>query len=132
MIRPGAGHDHTSMRHVLPAALAAAALLAGCGGDDETGATTTASAPAAATRTIRIVDFTYRPDPATVKVGQPIAVANADKAPHTLTEAGAQPSFDSGTVVGGKRGSVTFSRPGTFKYFCQFHPTMKGTVTVTS
>ncbi|HEV7804509.1 MAG TPA: cupredoxin domain-containing protein [Solirubrobacteraceae bacterium] len=120
------------MRHVLPAALCAAILLAGCGDDDKTAGPTTTASPAAATSTIRIVDFIYLPDPVTVKVGQRIAVVNADRASHTITEVGSKPSFDSGTVVGRKRGSVTFSRTGTFKYFCQFHPTMKGTVTVTS
>ena len=120
-----------SMRHVLPAALVAATLLAGCGGDDKPDRATRSPASAAATRTIRIVNFTYQPDPVAVKVGRRIAIVNADRAPHTITQAGAKPAFDSGTVVGGKRGSVTFSRPGTFKYYCQFHPTMKGTVTVT-
>ncbi len=56
---------------------------------------------------------------------------DADKAPHTLTEEGGSPSFDSDTIKGGQQGSVTFSKPGTFKYFCAFHATMKGTVTVT-
>ena len=120
------------MRHALPAALAAAALLAGCGGDDGTdNSTPAAAAPAAVTSTIKIADFVYEPDPVTVKAGAKIAIANDDDAPHTITEEGTSPSFDSGTIVGHKRGSVTFAKPGTFKYQCVFHPTMKGTVTVT-
>jgi plastocyanin len=120
------------MRHALPAALAAAALLAGCGGDDSTDtATSAAVAPAAATSTIKIADFLFEPDPVTVKAGTKIAIVNDDDAPHTITEEGTSPSFDSGTIVGHKRGSVTFSKPGTFKYVCVFHPTMKGTVIVT-
>lgn len=115
-------------RHALLAALLGAALLAGCGGagnDDDP-----ATQPAAATDSIRIADFLYDPDPATVKAGTKVAVANADDAPHTLTEEGGSPSFDSDTIGGKKTGSVTFKTPGTFKYYCQFHPTMKGTVTV--
>jgi plastocyanin len=120
--------------------LLGAALLAGCGDDDKTGlggdaapkTTSTAVAkPAGATTSIRIVDFIYEPDPATVKAGEMVTIANADKAPHTLTEEGGSPSFDSDTIKGGQQGSVTFSKPGTFKYFCAFHATMKGTVTVT-
>jgi len=120
--------------------LLGAALLAGCGDDDKTGlggdaaAKTTSTAvaePAGATTSIRIVDFIYEPDPATVKAGEMVSIANADKAPHTLTEEGGSPSFDSDTIKGGQQGSVTFSKPGTFKYFCAFHATMKGTVTVT-
>jgi plastocyanin len=120
--------------------LLGAALLAGCGDDDKTGlggdaaskTTSTAVAkPAGATTSIRIVDFIYEPDPATVKAGEMVSIANADMAPHTLTEEGGSPSFDSDTIKGGQQGSVTFSKPGTFKYFCAFHATMKGTVTVT-
>lgn len=121
------------MRHTILAALAAATLLAGCGGGDtKSAASTTAAraAGAAVTHTIRIVNFIYEPDPVTVKAGQRITISNTDRAPHTVTQKGGSPSFDSGTVKGGKRGSVTFSKPGTYEYFCQFHPTMKGTVTV--
>jgi len=118
------------MRHPLPlAAFAAAALLAGCGGDDKKAASEPAAA--SATDTIRIANFLYEPDPVTVKAGQKIAIANSDDAPHTLTEEGRSPSFDSNTIKGKQNGSVTFSKPGTYKYFCSFHPTMKGTVTVT-
>ena len=120
-----------SMRHALLVAFAAAtALLAGCGGDDTTGKADTDAPPAAASSTIEIADFVFDPDPVTVKAGATITVKNTDKAPHTVTQEGAKPSFDSGTVLGGKSGSVAFSKAGTYRYFCQFHPTMKGTVVV--
>lgn len=113
-------------RHALLAALLGAALLAGCGDDDDP-----AAPPAGAgTDTIRIAEFLYNPDPATVKADMKISVPNADDAPHTLTEEGGSPSFDSGTITGKATGSVTFTTPGTFTYYCEFHPTMKGTVTV--
>lgn len=126
MIRRGAFHDHTFMRrHALLVALLGAATLAGCGGEDKP------AAPAATTTdTIRIADFLYTPDPSTVKAGVKITVTNADTAPHTLTQAGGSPTFDSDTIKGKASGSVTFKTPGTFTYYCQFHPTMKGTVTV--
>ena len=116
------------MRHALPAALLAAALLAGCGGDDASDGAATSGPPSTS---IRIADFTFEPDPVTVQAGARIAISNADRAPHTVTEAGQSPSFDSGTIKGGERRFVTFSKPGTFAYICVFHPTMKGTVTVT-
>jgi len=119
------------MRHAILAALAAAALLAGCGGDDKADTTTSATPAAAATNAIDIEEFVFEPDPVTVKAGAKITIRNADKAPHTLTEEGQSPSFDSGTIKGRKAGSVTFAKAGTFKYYCLFHPTMKGTVTVT-
>jgi plastocyanin len=124
------------MRHTILAALVAAALLGGCGGDDDepsTAGTAAAETTAAAgpTDTIRIKDFLYDPDPVTVRAGQRITVVNEDSAPHTVTEEGGSPSFDSDTVKGGASGSITFDEAGTFKYFCLFHPTMKGSVTVT-
>jgi len=103
------------------AALLGAAALGGCGDADR------AAAPISA---IRIANFDFRPDPATVKVGQRIAISNADSSPHTVTEEGGSPSFDSGTIRGKATGSVTFEQAGTFRYYCQFHATMKGTVTV--
>ena len=72
-----------------------------------------------------IKDFLFDPDPATVKVGQKVAITNGDTAPHTVTEDGSSKAFDSGTIKGGQKGSVTFTKPGTFKYYCQFHATMK-------
>ena len=120
------------MRHTILAALAAAALLTGCGDDDKssTGTPAATAAGAGAGDTIRIKDFLYDPDPVTVKAGQKITVVNDDSAPHTVTEEGGSPSFDSDTVKGGMSGSVTFSKTGTFAYYCLFHPTMKGSVTV--
>ncbi len=115
-------------RHTILAALCAAALPAGCGSDGD--ANDQPAAGAAPVSAIRIADFLYAPDPATVKASRKIAIANADEAPHTITEKGGSPSFDSGTVRGKGRGSITFERPGTFTYYCQFHATMKGTVTV--
>ncbi len=126
VIRNGARHDEGGMRHALLTALAGAALLAGCGGDDEGGARS-----ATATDTIRIKEFLYSPRSATVKAGQAISVPNADDAPHTLTDRSPKRAFDSGTIKGRETGKVTFGRPGTFEYFCELHPYMKGTVTVT-
>ncbi len=112
-------------RHLTLAALLGAAALAGCGGGDDKPAAT-----AATTDTIRIAQFLYDPEPATVKAGAKITVTNADSAPHTVTEKSSSRAFDSGTIRGKSSGSVTFDKPGTFTYYCEFHATMKGTVTV--
>jgi plastocyanin len=114
-------------RHALLAAGLAAALLTGCG---DGGGKAAPPAAAPATQKITIKDFLYSPDPSTVKAGTKIAVSNADSTPHTLTDKAGTPAFDSGTIKGKASGSVTFTKTGTFTYYCQFHPTMKGTVTV--
>jgi plastocyanin len=120
------------MRPTLLAALLAAALIAGCGGSDKS-AKTTAPAPSSATTTsaIKIKDFLYSPDPSTVKVGDKISVTNEDDAPHTLTARGTPAAFDSDTIKHGQTRTITFTKAGTFKYYCQFHATMSGTITVT-
>jgi plastocyanin len=119
------------MRYAITAVLMGAAVLAaGCGDDPAAKAPARAAATAATTK-IAIKDFLYAPTPATVKVGAKVAIPNADSAPHTLTDRASRRAFDSGTIKGGATGSVTFSTPGTFAYFCEFHPYMKGSVTVT-
>ncbi len=56
---------------------------------------------------------------------------NADAAPHTITDAASgKKAFDSGTIKGKSTGSVTFDKPGTYSYICEFHPFMKGELTV--
>jgi plastocyanin len=126
------------MRHATIAALLGAALLAGCGGDDEpSGSTPTAvaaTAAAAPTDTIDIKDFRFVPVTATVKAGQKIAVANADSAPHTLTEQpkSGPPLFDTGNVTGRKTGSFTAPKAGTYEYYCELHAFMKGKLVVVS
>jgi plastocyanin len=120
------------MRYAIAAALAGAALLAGCGGDKSSDYTSKAPAGgAAATSKIDIKNFLYSPESATVKVGAKVSVTNEDSAPHTLTDKATPASFDSDTIKQGQTRTVTFTKAGTFKIYCQFHPTMSGTVTVT-
>lgn len=119
------------MRHALIAALLGAALVAGCGDDKKSDSAPAAASDAPTTTSIAIKDFTYSPTPATVKAGAKISISNADRAPHTLTDRATGRAFDSGTIKAGAGGSVTFSKPGTYTYFCEFHPYMKGSVTVT-
>jgi plastocyanin len=135
VIRAASGHDEAPMRHTILVALLGAALLAGCGGDGDSNAATTSSASStsagATTSTIKIADFVYDPDPATVKAGQAISIPNADAAPHTITDGGSGKAFDSGTIKGKATGSLTIAEPGSYRYICEFHPFMKGEITVT-
>lgn len=127
------------MRHAFLVALLGATLLAGCGGSDNADQTTTARPMAAAnasapTETIDIKDFKFVPAGATVKAGQKISVANADAAPHTLTEQPrtGKPLFDSGNVTGRQTGSFVAPEPGTYEFYCELHAFMKGELTVVS
>jgi plastocyanin len=139
-------------KSLLTAALVALSLgLAACGGSDSDSSSTEAeTAPPASEETteatestesepapsgeasksekVDIVEFTYQPDPVVVQVGGKVIWQNQDTAPHTATADDG--SFDTDTIEKGKIGSETFKEAGTFTYFCEIHPTMKGTVEV--
>jgi len=130
--------------------LATALLLASCGDDDSEattpvngGATSTetestapepsgnASAPsgeAVRSQKVEIVDFAYDPDPVTIQAGGKVIWINRDSASHTATADDG--SFDTGTLEQGKLKSESFKEPGTYPYFCEIHPEMRGTIEV--
>jgi len=86
------------------------------------------SGEAARSEKVQIVEFTYQPDPVVVAAGGKVTWQNQDTAPHTATAD--DDSWDTGTIEQGKIGSETFKEPGTFAYYCEIHPTMRGTVEV--
>jgi plastocyanin len=84
---------------------------------------------AAAAVAVDIKDFAYNPDPVTVKMGQSVTWTNQDSAPHTAT-AQDREVLQSGTLNQGESYTQAFDTAGTYEYFCEFHPNMKGTVVV--
>ncbi len=54
---------------------------------------------------------------------------NQDDMTHTVTATNG--AFDSGDLDKDGQFSFTFTKAGTFNYACNFHPNMKGTITVT-
>lgn len=86
------------------------------------------SGEAARSEKVQIVEFTYQPDPVVVAAGGKVTWQNQDAAPHTATAD--DDSWDTGTIEQGKIGSESFKEPGTFAYYCEIHPTMRGTVEV--
>jgi plastocyanin len=122
-------------RNALVATLAAAGLavfLVGCGGGSSsaTTSTTAGGAPNGATQggAVEIKDFSFDPGSLTVTTGTKVSWSNADSTSHTATADDG--SFDTGTIKQGSKVSATLTKPGTYTYFCQFHPFMKGTITV--
>jgi plastocyanin len=74
----------------------------------------------------------YEPATVTVKVGanNTVTWTNNDGSPHTVTAR--DRSFDSKNMNAGDVFTFTFTKSGTFEYFCLYHPWMKGTVVVKS
>ena len=78
--------------------------------------------------TITIADFAF--DGVTeIPVGTTVVVTNEDSTAHTWTAVDGE--FDSGALNPGDTFEFTFTEPGEFAYFCNFHPSMEGTITVT-
>lgn len=55
---------------------------------------------------------------------------NEDTAPHTVTTTSGPAKFDSGNLGKGESWSYTFTKAGTYQYYCAVHPDMTASVTV--
>jgi plastocyanin len=101
--------------------LAAAALLLGL----------PLAAPAApAPVTVHIVNFKFSPAVVTIPAGMTVAFVNDDQEPHTATAT--DKSFDSEGLDLHQSWKHTFEKAGTYAYFCEMHPYMKGKIVVTA
>jgi plastocyanin len=120
----------------------ALALLAGCGGDEETGTTAgggategaatsvTATGPAVQRAEVQIASFKFLPPVIKVRTGGTVVFTNQDKAPHTATDRRDERAFNTDTLKTGETGELRFEEPGTYHYFCVFHPFMEGDIVV--
>ena len=69
----------------------------------------------------------FMPTDLEVKVGTTVEWVNKDSVDHTVTlENG---DFDTELIVGATT-TVTFNEVGEYRYFCQYHPGMQGSVIV--
>ncbi len=79
----------------------------------------------------------YAPNPIEISAGQTITWFNGDAISHTVTSgAGGDPEegdlFDSDAIIPDQYYSLTFDNPGSYGYYCIYHPTMVGEVNVVS
>jgi YVTN family beta-propeller protein len=88
---------------------------------------TTGPASAAGAK-ISIAGFAFGPQAITVKAGEAITWSNDDGSPHTVTFRDGSPGANS--LSPGETFSRMFDKPGTYAYFCSFHPYMTGSVVV--
>ena len=76
-----------------------------------------------------IVNFTL--ENLVVSVGTTVTWVNRDSASHTSTAlADTARRWNSNRLRTGESFSFTFNEPGTYRYRCSIHPSMKATVTV--
>lgn len=88
-----------------------------------------ADSGAMSTAKVDISNFAFSPKTVTIAVGTRVVWTNRDEEPHVVTSAGAQ--FASSKALDtSDRYAVTFSKPGTYTYYCSIHPMMVGTIIV--
>ncbi|MGA2811826.1 MAG: cupredoxin family copper-binding protein [Candidatus Acidiferrum sp.] len=109
------------------AVMAAAALLSLAG---LASGTANAQQALAATAEVKIDNFSFGPGTITVPVGTTVTWTNRDDIPHTVVSADDPKAFKSKVLDTDERFSYTFTKAGTFNYFCSVHPKMTGKVVV--
>jgi plastocyanin len=77
---------------------------------------------------VKIDNFSFAPQQLTVAVGTTILWVNNDDVPHTVV--GAHQEFRSKALDTNDHFSFTFTKAGTFDYFCSVHPMMTGKIVV--
>ena len=87
------------------------------------------AAPARAARgaTIEIRSMAFMAPPANLHVGDTVEWVNNDMFQHSVTDRAHGFDFD---LRAGARARIVLRRAGAIAYFCRYHPSMTGTLTV--
>ncbi|MEM7719835.1 MAG: cupredoxin domain-containing protein [Pseudomonadota bacterium] len=86
----------------------------------------TAKAGGHATHQIEITEFAFQPKALKMEAGDKVRFVNLDNAPHTATADNG--AFDTGRLNRGAEETVVIEKPGTYTFFCEFHPGMRGEI----
>jgi plastocyanin len=84
--------------------------------------------PTAASAAVKIDNFVFGPQTITVPVGATVTWTNSDDIPHTAVST--EGVFKSKVMDTDEKFSYTFTKPGTYPYYCSIHPKMTGKVVV--
>ena len=77
---------------------------------------------------VKIDNFSFSPATITVPAGTTVKWTNRDDIPHTVVND--DQKFQSKALDTDESYSYTFTKPGTYPYFCSIHPKMTGKVVV--
>jgi plastocyanin len=77
---------------------------------------------------VRVDNFTFGPDTLMVPVNSTVTWVNKDDLPHVI--ASTDGMFKSKALDTDDKYSYTFSKTGTYAYFCSIHPKMVGKIVV--
>jgi len=84
--------------------------------------------PSAANTEVKIDNFSFGPQEVTVAVGTTVTWTNRDDIPHTVVSTDGV--FKSKVRDTDEKFSYTFTKAGTYPYYCSVHPKMTGKVVV--
>jgi plastocyanin len=87
-----------------------------------------ADAKGAAETTVKIDNFSFSPATITVPAGTTVRWTNADDIPHTVVAD--DKTFKSKALDTDDQFTYTFTKAGTYSYFCSIHPKMTGKIVV--
>jgi amicyanin len=79
---------------------------------------------------VKIDNFSFGPPELTVAVGTTVTWTNRDDIPHTVTSSDDPKVFKSKVLDTDEKFSFTFTKAGTYPYFCSIHPKMTAKVIV--
>ena len=87
-----------------------------------------ADQPSAANAQVNIDNFVFGPQTVTVPVGATVTWTNKDDIPHTTVSTDGV--FKSKVMDTDEQFTYTFTKAGTYSYYCSVHPKMTGKVVV--
>ncbi len=105
-----------------PVLTAVLALLAG------SGRVAASDQPSVTNAVVKIDNFVFGPQTVTVPTGTTVTWTNSDDIPHTAVSNDGV--FKSKVMDTDEKFSYTFTKAGTYPYFCSIHPKMTGKVVV--
>jgi plastocyanin len=89
---------------------------------------TASNQPSGANAAVKIDNFVFGPQTLTVPVGTTVTWTNSDDIPHTSVSTDGV--FKSKVLDTDEKFSYTFTKVGSYPYYCTIHPKMTGTVVV--
>src|SRR5229473_4479179 len=116
------------MKNVLIAGLAAPVMIAMLLLFAGSASVTANDQPSAANAEIKIDNFVFGPQTITVPVGATVTWTNKDDIPHTSVST--EGVFKSKVLDTDEKFSYTFTKAGTYSYYCTIHPRMTGKIVV--